>query len=200
MAVKAKEKKTFGGFLNKVGWGVSSVTVYTIASGLLDSGAYKTVSSKLTHTHPSVTPRPQLSMYDDKEGIVLHEGPNPRVFMDVTIGGQPAGRIAMELYADTVPKTAEVIRVRVGFGCLVVWVFWGVGWLSGGDGGGLQFGRAKTRLIFLLVTNTTPKKLKRTHKNQPRTSARSARGRRASRPPPGRCSGTRARASTAASR
>ena len=47
-------------------------------------------------------------MYDDKEGIVVHEGPNPRVFMDVTIGGTPAGRIAMELYADTVPKTAEV--------------------------------------------------------------------------------------------
>ena len=62
-----------------------------------------------------INPRPplplhhrQLSMYDDKEGIVAHEGPNPRVFMDITIGGQAAGRITMELYADTVPKTAEV--------------------------------------------------------------------------------------------
>lgn len=47
-------------------------------------------------------------MYDDKEGILAHEGPNPRVFMDIAIGGEPAGRIVMELYADTVPKTAEV--------------------------------------------------------------------------------------------
>ncbi|KAI9012414.1 peptidyl-prolyl cis-trans isomerase [Hyaloraphidium curvatum] len=36
--------------------------------------------------------------------------PNPRVFFDVTIGGQPAGRIVMELAADVVPKTAENFR------------------------------------------------------------------------------------------
>ena len=35
---------------------------------------------------------------------------NPRVFFDVTIGGQNAGRITMELYADVVPKTAENFR------------------------------------------------------------------------------------------
>merc|ERR1711868_181829 len=33
--------------------------------------------------------------------------PNPVVFFDVTIGGQDAGRITMELYADKTPKTAE---------------------------------------------------------------------------------------------
>ena len=32
---------------------------------------------------------------------------NPRVFFDIEIGGQPAGRIEMELFADTCPKTAE---------------------------------------------------------------------------------------------
>jgi peptidylprolyl isomerase len=32
---------------------------------------------------------------------------NPVVFFDMTIGGQPAGRIEMELFADTCPKTAE---------------------------------------------------------------------------------------------
>jgi peptidyl-prolyl isomerase H (cyclophilin H) len=32
---------------------------------------------------------------------------NPIVFFDVSIGGQPQGRIKMELFADVVPKTAE---------------------------------------------------------------------------------------------
>merc|ERR1719498_2183101 len=36
--------------------------------------------------------------------------PNPTVFFDVTIGGQNAGRITMELYADKCPKTAENFR------------------------------------------------------------------------------------------
>ena len=35
---------------------------------------------------------------------------NPKVFFDVTIGGQQAGRITMELYADRTPKTAENFR------------------------------------------------------------------------------------------
>ena len=35
---------------------------------------------------------------------------NPKVFFDVTIGGKPAGRITMELYADKTPKTAENFR------------------------------------------------------------------------------------------
>jgi peptidylprolyl isomerase len=35
---------------------------------------------------------------------------NPKVFFDVTIGDKPAGRIVMELFADTVPKTAENFR------------------------------------------------------------------------------------------
>ncbi|CEH11943.1 peptidyl-prolyl cis-trans isomerase h [Ceraceosorus bombacis] len=34
----------------------------------------------------------------------------PVVFMDVTIGDQPAGRIKFELFSDVVPKTAENFR------------------------------------------------------------------------------------------
>jgi peptidylprolyl isomerase len=36
--------------------------------------------------------------------------PNPTVFFDMKIGGQSAGRITMELYADKTPKTAENFR------------------------------------------------------------------------------------------
>lgn len=32
------------------------------------------------------------------------------MFFDVAMGGQPAGRVKMELFADIVPKTAENFR------------------------------------------------------------------------------------------
>jgi hypothetical protein len=35
---------------------------------------------------------------------------NPRVFFDMEVGGEKAGRITMELFASTVPKTAENFR------------------------------------------------------------------------------------------
>uniref|UniRef100_J3L931 Peptidyl-prolyl cis-trans isomerase n=1 Tax=Oryza brachyantha TaxID=4533 RepID=J3L931_ORYBR len=35
---------------------------------------------------------------------------NPKVFFDMTVGGAPAGRIVMELYAKDVPRTAENFR------------------------------------------------------------------------------------------
>ena len=35
---------------------------------------------------------------------------NPRVFFDITIGGEKAGRVVFELFADVVPKTAENFR------------------------------------------------------------------------------------------
>lgn len=35
---------------------------------------------------------------------------NPQVFFDITIGGNPAGRIVIELFADTTPRTAENFR------------------------------------------------------------------------------------------
>ena len=45
---------------------------------------------------------------------------NPRVFFDIDIGGEDAGRIEMELRADVVPKTAENFRAlctgEEGFG------------------------------------------------------------------------------------
>ena len=38
---------------------------------------------------------------------------NPRVFFDMTIDGESAGRIVMQLRMDAVPKTAEVSRAVV---------------------------------------------------------------------------------------
>lgn len=40
----------------------------------------------------------------------MSEQPNPKVFFDMTIGGEPAGRIVFELYANIVPNTAENFR------------------------------------------------------------------------------------------
>jgi len=37
-------------------------------------------------------------------------GRRPRAFLDIAIGGTPAGRIVCELYADVVPRTAENFR------------------------------------------------------------------------------------------
>jgi len=36
--------------------------------------------------------------------------PNPRVYLDIEINKSPAGKIICELFADTVPKTAENFR------------------------------------------------------------------------------------------
>ncbi|KAF3357438.1 Peptidyl-prolyl cis-trans isomerase H like protein [Verticillium longisporum] len=35
---------------------------------------------------------------------------NPLVFFDITLGGEPLGRVTFELFADTTPKTAENFR------------------------------------------------------------------------------------------
>lgn len=45
---------------------------------------------------------------------------NPRVFFDISIDGEPQGRLEMELFADKVPRTAENFRAlcthEKGFG------------------------------------------------------------------------------------
>ncbi|KAL2180254.1 cyclophilin-like domain-containing protein [Thermothelomyces heterothallicus CBS 202.75] len=41
---------------------------------------------------------------------VLPESGNPLVFFDITLGGEPLGRITFELFKDVVPKTAENFR------------------------------------------------------------------------------------------
>ncbi|KAK9731259.1 Peptidyl-prolyl cis-trans isomerase-like 1 [Basidiobolus ranarum] len=40
----------------------------------------------------------------------MSDSRNPVVFFDISIGGQPAGRMKMELFKDVVRKTAENFR------------------------------------------------------------------------------------------
>jgi len=54
----------------------------------------------------------KTSFYGDKEGVVVPgSDPNcPKVFMDISIGGEAVGRLVFLLYSDVVPKTAENFR------------------------------------------------------------------------------------------
>eukprot|EP00607_Mallomonas_marina_P009819 CAMPEP_0182418750 /NCGR_PEP_ID=MMETSP1167-20130531/3126_1 /TAXON_ID=2988 /ORGANISM="Mallomonas Sp, Strain CCMP3275" /LENGTH=484 /DNA_ID=CAMNT_0024593109 /DNA_START=95 /DNA_END=1552 /DNA_ORIENTATION=+ len=54
----------------------------------------------------------KISVYDDKETPIVPglAANNPKVFFDITIAGEPKGKIVMELFADVVPKTAENFR------------------------------------------------------------------------------------------
>lgn len=61
----------------------------------------------------------QLSMYDDKAGVITHDGPNPMVYLDLAIAGEAAGRVTIKLFADVVPKTAENFRALCTGGYLV---------------------------------------------------------------------------------
>lgn len=51
----------------------------------------------------------KINMYDDKAAVStsLDLATNPKVFFDITIGGEPIGRIVMQLYENIVPKTAK---------------------------------------------------------------------------------------------
>jgi peptidylprolyl isomerase len=47
---------------------------------------------------------------DNRSGDHLMATSNPKVFFDISLGGEPAKRIVMELFADVVPNTAENFR------------------------------------------------------------------------------------------
>lgn len=55
----------------------------------------------------------KISVYNDKEVPIttqLSSSDNSKVFFDITIGDEPAGRIVMELYNNVTPKTCENFR------------------------------------------------------------------------------------------
>lgn len=54
----------------------------------------------------------KISVYSDKAAAIVPgmSKNNPKVFMDISIGGEFKGRVLFTLFADTVPKTAENFR------------------------------------------------------------------------------------------
>ena len=52
----------------------------------------------------------QLFSYAENSNTADDSYHNPRVFLDLQIGGRRAGRLVIELFADVVPKTAENFR------------------------------------------------------------------------------------------
>lgn len=70
-------------------------SLLALAFGTTSLSAQTSVSPVMTATYSApVTPNPA----------------NPKVFFDISIGGQAAGRIVFELFADAVPLTAENFR------------------------------------------------------------------------------------------
>jgi cyclophilin family peptidyl-prolyl cis-trans isomerase len=55
-----------------------------------------------------------FTLYEEKPlppaAAANYKGPNPRVFFDVSIGGEKKGRVVMSLYRHAVPKTVENFR------------------------------------------------------------------------------------------
>ncbi|KAG4966891.1 hypothetical protein JHK87_032542 [Glycine soja] len=77
----------------------------------LGSAPLTLVNSKLNHSYfTSLTPHHVFQSNVRFSILFSATMPNPKVFFDMTIGGQPAGRIVMELYADVTPSTAENFR------------------------------------------------------------------------------------------
>ncbi|CEL08231.1 peptidyl-prolyl cis-trans isomerase H [Aspergillus pseudodeflectus] len=49
-------------------------------------------------------------MNSTSTGTDSRQSPNPIVFFDVALGGEPLGRVKFELFADVTPRTAENFR------------------------------------------------------------------------------------------
>merc|ERR1712087_819498 len=69
-----------------------------------------TPRSKLSASRAGTRQAPRNGTMSGVGSIPGLNNGNPVVFMDVTIGGHNAGRIKMELFSDTVPRTAENFR------------------------------------------------------------------------------------------
>ena len=65
-------------------------------------------------TRPAIFARNKANLPPPKKTVAIPPPKKtvatPQVFFDMSIGGQPAGRIEMTLRADVVPKTAENFR------------------------------------------------------------------------------------------
>lgn len=60
--------------------------------------------------HLSRSPKRCPLMSSANETMIMADKSNPVVFFDVAYGGQPMGRVKIELFANICPKTAENFR------------------------------------------------------------------------------------------
>lgn len=93
---------------------VNAASASQLTPMIRSSGVAPSISLKLdpsSSTHQSVLTATGLKLSSTSlTRMSLRGGGNPNVYFDITIGGQPAGRVVMELFADLVPKTAENFR------------------------------------------------------------------------------------------
>ncbi|KAL8109958.1 peptidyl-prolyl cis-trans isomerase 2-like [Apium graveolens] len=67
---------------------------------------YKLQSTRASNSSEKQTKSLKIGSVSSTHTIM----PNPKVYFDMTVGGEHIGKIIMELYADTTPRTAENFR------------------------------------------------------------------------------------------
>src|SRR3954451_25424249 len=80
---------------------------------MLSRSTFSNLSVRLLVVPPLLVVSAVVSMVAAGDAYKPHYPVNPQdpiVFFDISIGDKPAGRIEMELFADTCPKTAENVR------------------------------------------------------------------------------------------
>jgi peptidyl-prolyl isomerase H (cyclophilin H) len=87
--------------------------------GSKQNAGESTEMARPSQTQPTTTTASHAPQHQTNNIPVANEGPtvkakrspdNPIVYFDIAIGGQPIGRIQMELYLDVVPATSENFR------------------------------------------------------------------------------------------
>jgi peptidylprolyl isomerase len=77
-----------------------------LSAGLAVLPACETNRPESSGSQPTARER-AIPMADDYKPFYEVNPKNPKVFFDITLDGKAAGRIEMELFADTCPKTTE---------------------------------------------------------------------------------------------
>lgn len=89
--------------------------------GLASAGKAIWISEHISHAAPGLwctyyqrikhlLRKTRMSIAKSERLVTMDDLDNPRVYFDIELGGEPIGRIVMNLFADSVPRTAENFR------------------------------------------------------------------------------------------